>query len=159
MNIAEMQFDYSRMSLDIFVTGCNPPHCVGCHNSELWDFEVGYPYEVFMKNVKNRISSFSRVIDRVSIMGGEPLDQNLKDLKDLIERLDEAKDSKVELWLFTKYSLMTVKQRLPAAMYKFDFIKCGKYDINKTEDCVRQYGVLLASSNQKIYKKGVDYDD
>ena len=49
MNIAEMQFDYSRMSLDIFVTGCNPPHCVGCHNSELWDFEVGYPYEVFMK--------------------------------------------------------------------------------------------------------------
>ena len=157
MNIANMQFDYTRMSLDIFVTGCTPPYCKGCHNPELWDFEVGYPYETFIKNVKNRISSFSRVIDRVSIMGGEPLDQNLRDLDDFVDQLIEAKDDDVELWLFTKYSLQKLKGEMPMLLEKFDFVKCGRYDINKTDDCVRQYGVLLASNNQKIFKKGVDY--
>lgn len=39
----------------------------------------------------------------------------------------------------------------------FDYIKCGKYiDELKTTNHI-EYGVVLASSNQHIYKKGVDY--
>ncbi len=39
----------------------------------------------------------------------------------------------------------------------FDYIKCGQYDeALKTANHV-EYGIVLASSNQHIYKKGVDY--
>lgn len=39
----------------------------------------------------------------------------------------------------------------------FDFIKCGTYEEDlKTINHI-EYGVTLASSNQHIYKKGIDY--
>lgn len=40
---------------------------------------------------------------------------------------------------------------------RLDYIKCGYYDESKKED-VEYYGVILATSNQKIYKKGVDWN-
>lgn len=39
----------------------------------------------------------------------------------------------------------------------FDYIKCGKYEEDKKSANNVQYGVVLASENQKIYKRGVDY--
>jgi hypothetical protein len=39
----------------------------------------------------------------------------------------------------------------------FDYIKCGRYEEElKTANHI-EYGVVLASANQHIYKKGVDY--
>lgn len=39
----------------------------------------------------------------------------------------------------------------------FDYIKCGRYEEElKTINHI-EYGVTLASSNQHIYKKGIDY--
>jgi len=39
----------------------------------------------------------------------------------------------------------------------FDYIKCGRYEEElKTANHI-EYGVVLASTNQHIYKKGVDY--
>ena len=42
-------------------------------------------------------------------------------------------------------------------MYTLDYIKCGKYIPELTTDDNIQYGVHLATSNQRIYKCGVDY--
>lgn len=39
----------------------------------------------------------------------------------------------------------------------FDYVKCGQYDESlKTVNHV-EYGIVLSSSNQHIYKRGVDY--
>ena len=39
----------------------------------------------------------------------------------------------------------------------FDYIKCGRYKEElKTDDNI-QYGIKLASSNQHIYRRGIDY--
>ena len=39
----------------------------------------------------------------------------------------------------------------------FDYIKCGRYEETlKTANHI-EYGVVLASANQHIYKKGIDY--
>lgn len=41
--------------------------------------------------------------------------------------------------------------------HAFDYIKCGQYcEALKTANHV-EYGIVLASSNQHIYKRGVDY--
>lgn len=39
----------------------------------------------------------------------------------------------------------------------FDYIKCGRFIEEKRAYNNYEYGVLLASTNQKIYKKGIDY--
>lgn len=39
----------------------------------------------------------------------------------------------------------------------FDYIKCGTYNEQEKTANHIEYGVVLASSNQHIYKKGVDY--
>jgi hypothetical protein len=35
MNIASIDYSPSTESLDIYVSGCNKPHCNGCHNPDL----------------------------------------------------------------------------------------------------------------------------
>lgn len=39
----------------------------------------------------------------------------------------------------------------------FDYIKCGRYEENLKVTNHIEYGVTLASTNQHIYKKGIDY--
>jgi hypothetical protein len=54
----------------------------------------------------------------------------------------DLKDTKVQTLLSTKV---------------FDYIKCGNYREDlKTVNHI-EYGITLASSNQHIYKLGVDY--
>ena len=86
------------------------------------------------------------------VFGGEPLDQPYVDLKRLIEFL---KTTKKTLWLFTRYSLEEVLSN--TIFSSFDYIKCGCYNQNLITDNNIQYGIKLATSNQKIYKRGVDY--
>ena len=92
------------------------------------------------------------MIDNIIIFGGEPLDQPYIDVKKLIEFL---KTTKKTLWLFTRYSIEEVLQN--TIFSNFDYIKCGAYDKTLITDDNVQYGIKLATSNQKIYKKGVDY--
>lgn len=39
----------------------------------------------------------------------------------------------------------------------FDYVKCGQYDESLNTVNHVEYGVVLSSSNQHIYKRGVDY--
>lgn len=147
MNIAGTQYTYSTKSLDIYLAGCKPPHCRGCQNPELFSFETG---ELFDDRVRlriiNKISEFNQIIDNIFIYGGEPLDQDLKELKFLLKML---KKTKKNIWLFTKYPI----EEVPIKIKKYcSYIKCGKYDDQKLIDNYYQYGVKLASSNQIIYK-------
>ena len=41
MNINSVDYSPNLMSLDIYISGCASPHCDGCHNPMLWDFEKG----------------------------------------------------------------------------------------------------------------------
>jgi anaerobic ribonucleoside-triphosphate reductase activating protein len=149
MNIAATQYSAEQKCLEIYVAGCVAPHCLGCHNPELWDFNVGERYsEEFTKSLETKIKEFDRVIDNIWILGGEPLDQNTGSLQHLLEVLRKTGKA---VWLFTRYSIDDVTMAIKSQCY---YIKCGKYDQNNlTEDNI-QYGVKLSSSNQHIYKIG-----
>ena len=41
INVASKQYSLDTESYEIYVSGCNPPHCHNCHNPELWDFGHG----------------------------------------------------------------------------------------------------------------------
>lgn len=156
MNILGTQYTLKTKSFEIYIAGCNGDckghHCKGCHNPESWDFNNGTPYDnIFFYHIKEKIKNFDNLIDNIMIFGGEPNDNDLDELYKLISDLKTLNKS---IWLFTRYR----KENLPIFEFELcDYIKCGEYNQDlKTDDNI-QYGIKLATSNQYIIKKGVDY--
>ena len=95
---------------------------------------------------------FDGLINNISIFGGEPLDNNWGELEEMLRLLKNNINK--EIWIYTRYSIEEVPKFVKLYC---DYIKCGRYIKElKTENNI-QYGVKLATKNQKIYKKGVDY--
>jgi anaerobic ribonucleoside-triphosphate reductase activating protein len=157
MNIASTQYTLEIKSLEIYVAGCNAsPHCPNCHNPESWNFNLGenYDFEYLLK-LENKVKNFDNMIDNIMIMGGEPLDQNKKEIYELF--FDIATSSTLntkKIWLFTRYELENIAKEIKDLC---DYIKCGKYIKELSCDNNIQHGIKLATSNQNIYKKGIDY--
>ena len=155
MNILATQYSLPRKSLEIYVSGCKGDdafgHCHNCHNPETWDFNQGIYYKDELPKILTKIEDFSSLIKRVEIFGGEPNDQNLEELEDLLTIL---KNTNKELWVWTRYNL----KDCPDFEKKLcDYIKTGEYKESLKCDDNIQYGIKLATSNQKINKKGIDY--
>jgi anaerobic ribonucleoside-triphosphate reductase activating protein len=152
MRILATAYTLKHKSLDIYISGCNgSPHCKGCHNPESWSFDNGDVFDKqYMLKIKKKIFEFNNMIENVMIFGGEPLDQNLKELEALVLNLAKVKN----VWLFTRYDL----DEVPKNISKYcSYIKCGRYEEGlKTDDNI-QFGISLASSNQNIYKKDIDF--
>ena len=152
MNIIAKDFSMATQSYDIFLSGCSAePRCQDCHNPEAWDFEVGKDWKQWIFQINRDMQSFKGVIKKIFIMGGEPLDQ---DREEFLEFIKGMKEFGKEVWLFTRFELDEIE---PEVKELFDYIKCGRYLPELSTDDNIQYGVKLATSNQQIYKKGVDY--
>lgn len=153
MNILGTQYTLRHKAFEIYVAGCNgSPHCKGCHNPESWDFNRGELLDdKCLMAIGNKIKSFDGVIDNIMIFGGEPLDQKMFELIDL---LDYLKQFNKKIWIFTRYDFddvsLIIKERC-------DYLKCGRYEPQHRTNSNIQYGIALATSNQHIYKKGLDY--
>lgn len=152
MNIASTQYTLSNKNFEIYLAGCRAkPHCKDCHNPELWDFKYGERLtKARLQEIKNKIELFDNLIDSISLMGGEPLDQHRDELLELCKFLEKFNK---DIWLFTRYEL----EEIPKNIVKyFSYVKCGRYLPDKKDDH-EEYGVVLATSNQHIYKRGKDY--
>ena len=145
MNIVSTQFFLSKNALEIYISGCKEPHCKGCSNPELWEFNQGKSYKKAISRITEKIRN-NNIIKSVFIVGGEPLDNDIKELEDFIKLLS---DTQCKIWLFTRYSIDKVPDNIKKLC---SYIKCGKYDVDKLSNNYIQYGVKLASTNQKIYK-------
>ena len=151
MNIVSTQFTLSRKALEIYISGCNGPHCINCHNKELWEFNIGDYYKSFYDNIESNIKDFNLMIDNLMIFGGEPLDQDLNELEELLIYLSKFNKN---IWLFTRYD----KELLPEFIKKYcSYIKCGRYLPELSCENNIHYNINLSTSNQYILKKGIDY--
>lgn len=153
MNILATQFTLEQSALEFYLSGCSGnPHCKNCHNQESWDFDKGLKWDLnYKRNITDKISSFDFMVKKIMIFGGEPLDQDIEELNDFLKYLTMFKK---DIWLFTRYD---IEQVPPLIKMKCKYIKCGRYIEELTVEDNIQYGVKLATSNQKIYKRGVDY--
>lgn len=153
MNIISTQYTLSTKSLEIYLAGCNgQPKCKGCHNPELWDFNIGEDWKTKMYDIIVKCDEFSNIIEKVMIFGGEPLDNDEKEIIDLLITLNN--NTTLDIWLFTRYELADIQEDIK---HLCNYIKCGRYDEELLSDDNIQYGIKLASSNQRIYKRGIDY--
>lgn len=163
LRFAHVEYSISTKSLDIFTIGCgngstNPMYCAceGCCNPEIRDWNLdGLSSKQVLKKVKQLNSEFNKLITKVLIVGGDPYDGYLRYSEEMLCFL---KDLKVALqkpvYLFTRHELTVISDEFKELC---DFIKCGAYIPSLKTDNNFQYGIKLATSNQIIYKKGLDY--
>lgn len=150
MNIISTQYTLKYKSFEIVVSGCkgeNDTHCLGCHSPETWNFDIGERYETQIHKINKKIKEANNLIDWIWVYGGEPLDNNIDELIDMLSLL---KDNGKPIMLFTRYSFDSVPQTVKDLC---DYIKCGAYIPELSTENNIQYGVKLATSNQRIYKK------
>lgn len=150
MNIAATQFSLQTKSFEIYLSGCNR-HCLNCHNPELQNFDIGENYYSKLDDILGKIHEFSCIIENIWILGGEPLDQDIEELNNLLIILRRTNK---KIWLFTGYEFLDVST---LTIKLIDFLKTGEYDEIKLVDDNIQYKIKLPSSNQKIWVKGKDY--
>ena len=154
MNILATQYTLKYKSFEVAISGCKGKegtHCSGCHSPETWDFEIGEPWTEWKERIAKKINAFSDMINWIWIYGGEPNDNNLDDLKEMLLFL---KSFNKPLVLFTRYAFNEVPDFEKEIC---DFIKCGEYKDEYRIDDNIQYGIQIATSNQKIYAKGMEY--
>lgn len=152
MNISKIQYTLSQKSLDIYVSGCHGPHCEGCHNESLWDFSCGELYdENYFQKIQLKVKDFDNMIDKIMIFGGDLMHQKYEDI---VEFLLDMRIFKKEIWVFTGESFSNIPEEIAILC---DYIKCGKYKKDFIVDNNIQYGISLATSNQRIYKRGADF--
>lgn len=106
MNYAQIRsMDISNgegIGVSLFVQGCDF-HCKNCFNSETWEFSKGQEWNDKTKNQFLKLVE-KPFIQRVSILGGEPL--HPKNVQNVLKIVDEIRVSypTKNIWLYTGYT-------------------------------------------------------
>lgn len=109
-----------KPSFTIWFSGCTI-RCDGCHNKQLWDKSSGNEMAVddVVDIVVNECHKLNT--DTVVLLGGEPLDQELRDLYQLCA---DIRLHGIRIWLYTGYNY----DEIPIVIKEcIDVIKCGRY--------------------------------
>jgi len=112
MNIGGVQIGFGeeledKISLNIYLSGCkNNKRCNMklCHNQDLRNFDYGKDYREFFIYIKKILNS--SIIDAVCFLGGEPLDQEKKDMLDFISFITSI--SKIPLYIYSGYDSIDI---------------------------------------------------
>ena len=144
MRVLATEYSLSHKALEIYLSGCNPPHCPGCHNPETWDFNQGTPYQAALPRILQKIESFHTLIENVWILGGEPLDQDHKALECFLSAFQGLRP----IWLFTRRELADIPEDV---LTLCSYVKTGRYNQENQAKAFEMYGVALASLNQQIH--------
>lgn len=151
MNIVYIEYSIAQRSLDIFFSGCNN-RCDDCCNPELMDFNVGDEWHTYKKDIERYLRDYDSLIDNIFLVGGSPNHQSTKDMLEFLQYIKGLTNK--HLWLFAGEELNTVKDIFKEYC---DFIKVGAYIPSKRDDNYYQEGIKIATNNQKVLKKGIDY--
>ena len=153
------QLDISNgegVGVALFVQGCNF-HCLNCFNKETWDFTGG---KAWNEEVKTIFFSYINkpYITRISILGGEPLEEEGNNLFDVVNLCKEikAKFPTKKIWVYTgmtweemlnEIQNKSKKGKLLLQLYNYiDILIEGRY-IEALKDRTLAF---RGSSNQRI---------
>lgn len=147
------QFSSVDRTLELYFAGCHH-NCPDCQNKELqvqsietcrWLTPIGVCAELF---------DYVGIAKQVHILGGEPLEQPVNAINELTFLLKELGFKNIILFTGS----IIPKEFITKSNKVFehvDYVKTGPYDktkpnIEKIPDT--ETGIILASTNQKIYK-------
>ena len=131
----------------IYFSGCTH-NCKGCHNPDLLiknNFKSLSIQEFYDKIIE--LCDSNRT-NKVVLEGGDPLSpNNIESTRSILNN----NYKKFLICVYTGYSIDYVKDN---NIKGFEFIKCGRYEIdNKCESYKNDVHLVLASKNQRLYDK------
>lgn len=130
----------------VFVSGC-PHHCAGCHNQELWDFNVGI--EMTDATIQQVIALLKEdgIHRGLSVLGGEPLaPENIEGVTELCRKVREA-IPEIDIWLWTGYDF--AEKKFCDIMNIVNVVVDGKF----VESLKPGDHTWRGSANQRIWQK------
>lgn len=135
-------------SLTIFFSHCDFK-CEGCQNPSTQSGEEG---KCFNKEIIEYIYDFFKnnpLCTNLVLSGGDPLSTKNKSF--VLNFLNNFKKafSNIKVWIYTGYE---VNKFTEEELKDIDYIKCGQYLNSLTTKDNIQYGIKLATSNQRIIK-------
>lgn len=136
------------IGVSLFVQGCNF-RCKGCFNKDTWEFNGGKQWN---KGIEDKFIELCKPanINHVSILGGEPLQQD-DDLINLLRRIRLEIGKPIFLW--TGYKFEDIPDDKKEILNYVDKITDGQF-IEELKDYRLEF---KGSSNQNVYKKDIDY--
>ena len=142
------------IACSLFVQGCSH-YCKNCFNQETWDFNGG---KEWTKEIEDEFIEICKrpYIDCVSILGGEPLDQDL-DMLELLRRIKKEVGKPIYLW--TGYTWETIFSNEDYVLEMLILSLCDYVIDGEYIDDLKDYRLKLrGSSNQRIIdvKKTLD---
>ena len=151
LQIEHIEYSPITRSLDIFTIGCNG-NCKDCCNPEIKDFNLsGLSIENAISKVCGLNNQFDKLIDRIFLVGGDPVDGEIATSGGTRSLACHIKTfTNKPIYLFTRHNLEDIPESLKECV---DYIKTGAYIPELTTNDNIQYGIKLATSNQRIYKK------
>lgn len=126
----------------VWTSGCSH-YCPGCHNPELWNFEVGTNWNGRIENRLYEILS-QPYIQGVTFSGGDPL-YHAEDILSLCRRIKEKFPTK-DIWVYTGFTEEYVREHFADLLAVIDVIVTEPY-IEKLRDITLPW---VGSSNQKV---------
>lgn len=136
----------------LFVAGCRL-HCKGCFNKIAWDFNSGK--ELTDEKIDEILDTISpEYMSGLSLLGGEPLDENNVDgIIHILDKYDKRyglHNPKKNVWLWSGYPIETLMKddKKRKAIEMCDYIVEGPFEEDKWNSDLMYRG----SSNQHIYK-------
>ena len=151
LNLTNIDYSLANKSYSLFVSGCSAqPKCTGCFNPENWQYGLGRDWRYYIPKIRKDLAN-DHLIDKIILVGGDPVDQDEYKVYQLIQYL---KQYKKPIFLFTHHDLAEIPKLL---LDSVEYVKCGRFIPELCCENNVQYGLKLATSNQKIYQKGLDY--
>ena len=133
----------------IYVQGCSH-HCKGCWNESTWDFNSGKELTIEKINKFIEISN-KNYIKGVSILGGEPFQQNVDELLSFLKRLKQEVNKPVYLWTGYLYEELLEKDCNIKNIFDEKLISVlidGEFILQKRDLMLK----LRGSSNQRVIR-------
>ena len=128
----------------VFVSGCTH-NCYNCFNKEYQDFEFGL--EFTQKEIDKIIEYLKEdVINGLTVIGGEPLQQNVDDMCNFLAQI--RKSSNKSIWIYSGYTyeeIMEDSQKVKILSY-CDILVDGRF----MESLKNLKLKFRGSSNQRI---------
>jgi anaerobic ribonucleoside-triphosphate reductase activating protein len=132
----------------IWVQGCSI-HCKGCWNKEMWSFKEKNIISVNELLIK--ITKEKNIIEGITLLGGEPLDQ----YEEVSQLLFECQKNGLSTMVFTGYEMNEIlKDEKKLICDRTDILITGRYEQTK-RTLKHQW---IGSTNQTIHFLTTRYD-
>lgn len=127
----------------LFVQGCHR-HCYNCFNPQTWDFCGGKEWnDAAQQEFIDCL--FQPFVERVSILGGEPLEkENVDTVTSILKHCKNIHRGHLKTWLWTGYNFNEVKNL--EIMNYIDVLVDGEY-IDSEKDITLKF---RGSKNQRL---------